>query len=36
MVTIDSLLIVTGAVIMLLSGPFAASKTLREAGKTGA
>jgi DHA3 family macrolide efflux protein-like MFS transporter len=32
-VTIDALLIVTGAFIVLLCIPFAASKTLREAGK---
>jgi DHA3 family macrolide efflux protein-like MFS transporter len=34
-VAIDSILIVTGAIIVLLSVPFVASKTLREAGKTG-
>ena len=34
-VPIDSLLIVTGAIIVLLSVPFIASKTLREAGKPG-
>jgi DHA3 family macrolide efflux protein-like MFS transporter len=33
-VTIDSLLIISGGVIVLLSIPFVASKTLREAGKT--
>jgi DHA3 family macrolide efflux protein-like MFS transporter len=32
-VPIDSLLIVTGALIVLLSVPFITSKTLREAGK---
>jgi DHA3 family macrolide efflux protein-like MFS transporter len=32
-VAIDLLLIITGAIIVLLTVPFIASKTLREAGK---
>jgi DHA3 family macrolide efflux protein-like MFS transporter len=33
-VTIDTILIITGAIIVLLSIPFVASKTMREAGKS--
>jgi DHA3 family macrolide efflux protein-like MFS transporter len=33
LVSIDSILVVTGAVILVLSLPFIADKTLREAGR---